>query len=345
LPLERNRRRHAAIACSVALACVSILLGLSSCGGVANDDTVVRVGGLAFSKTTVDHWTSVIEHGGAFSGFRGAPRHGTPRQRAITLLISSNWLIDEAAREGVAIPEPVVDEALAERERSAEFRKHLRATGQRVADVKLELRAELAGEAIREKLAGNAAEFSRRDLVAFYHDNGPMFSSLEVRLTDLVENLPSASAAEALVRRIGRGRRFAKLAYHEQVSRTAGFMRTPEKEKVVDAIFAARTDVVSRPMMLNGHWAVFVVRKAVPPKVEPLARVHTEVASRLDVARQREIAARFDREYTERLRAMTSCRAGYVAPGCPQFTSPLGAYEDPFSRRAHPLLSEETAAG
>jgi hypothetical protein len=321
------------------------LAALAGCGGVSDDAVVVKVGGLAITKAAVDHWTRVIEHGGAFSGFRGAPSRGTPKQRAVTLLVTSHWLVDEAARLGVAAPEATIEQALAEREHGPEFQKRVRASGQTIADVKLELRAELAGEAIREKLAGEAAQFTRRDLVDFYHANPSQFSGLEVRVTDLLENQPSPAAAAALVRRIGTGRRFTKLAYHEHVTRTPGFMRTPEKTKVVNAIFAARPGVASRPMMLNGHWAVFVVRKAIPPVLKPFASVRTEAAGQLNVIRQHESASRFDSEYTARWHARTSCRAGYVAAGCPQFTGQLEAYEDPFSKRAHPLMSEGALSG
>jgi hypothetical protein len=317
---------------------------IAGCGEPSGNAVVLRVGSRAITKAEVDHWTRVIERGGAFSGFRGSPPHGNPRQRAVTLLITSDWLADEARRLGVAPAAGTIQRALAEREQSTEFQKQLRATGQTVADVALEMRAELAGEAIREELARRASQFTQRDLVDFYHANPRLFSGLEVRVTDLLEGQPSASAAAALVARIGTGPRFAKLAYHERVSRTPSFMGTPEKVKVVNAIFAARPGVASSPMKLNGSWAVFVVRKALPPALKPFASVRTEVLQRLNVARQQAVAARFDGEYTKRLRSEASCRAGYVAPGCPQFTGQLAAYEDPFSRRAHSLLSERALA-
>jgi hypothetical protein len=300
----------------------------------------VRVGDHAISKATVDHWANVIRRGGAFSGFRGAPAHGTPRQRAVTALVTSTWLIDEAAHLGLMVPQQTIDRALAERKQSSEFASRLRKTGQTVPDIEFEMKAELVGEAIREALARRAVRFTHRDLVDFYRANPHMFSGLEVRVTDLIENQPSPAAAAGLVKRIGGGRRFASRSIHELVSRTPGYMRTPEKVKLVEAIFAAKPGVVSKPMRLNGSWAVFVVRKVIPPPLKSLASVHAEAARLLNVARQHAIASRFDHEYTTRWHAATSCKSGYVAPGCPQFTGQLESYEDPFSKRAHPLLSE-----
>jgi hypothetical protein len=318
-------------------------LGLVACGGTASDAVVVRVGSVAITKAAVDHWTGVVERKGAFSGFRGAP-HGSAEQRALALLISSHWLIGEAARLGLSMPEAVIDEALAERAREGPgFQRHLRSSGLRPADVKLQMRAEFASEMIREQLASRASQVSQREVTAFYRANQHMFEKPEERVTDLVENLPSPGAATALVKRIGTGRRFARLAYRERVSRSPSYLGTPEKVRVVDAIFSAAPGRVSDPVMLNHSWSIFVVRKIVRARPQPLAKVRAEVVKALNVARQHEIAASFSMEYEARWRAATTCREGFVGPGCPQQRGLLGAYEDPFSRRAHPLLSEQAA--
>ncbi len=333
--------RALGVATALALAGVAI----AGCGGGTRDTAVVvRIGDVAITKGAVDHWTSVVERKGAFSGFRGEPE-GDPKQRALALLISSHWLIGEAAREGIAVPAGTIEEALTEREREDPgFAAHLRATGQTLADVKLELGAEIASETIREQLAARAGQVTRAQLDAFYRQHEARFDKPEERVVDLVENLPSAAAAAALVRRVGAGSGFVKLAYHEHVTRSPFFLETPEKVKVVDAIFAARPGIVSKPMPLNHHWSVFVVRSAVPAAPQPLAAVREEVLRFLAVSRQRELASRFDAAYVARWRVATKCSSGFLAPGCPQFAGLLGKYEDPFSLRAHPVLAEGAIA-
>ncbi|HXP36453.1 MAG TPA: hypothetical protein VN817_01695 [Solirubrobacteraceae bacterium] len=68
---------------------MTIATGLAACGGGAANTTVVRVGGIAISKATVEHWITVIKHEGAFTGYRGEAV-GTPEHRALALLISSD---------------------------------------------------------------------------------------------------------------------------------------------------------------------------------------------------------------------------------------------------------------
>ncbi len=330
----------------VLAAVVALCLGAGGCGGDLSDSAVVvRVGGVAFTKADVEHWTRVIERGGAFAGFRGKP-DGTPRQRALALLISSTWLIGQAAAMGIPVPESAVEEAIEERRREGSgFEARLRATGETLAGAKLEARAEIAGESIREVLAARAGEFTQRDIVAFYRRNAALFAVPEERVVDVVEGLSSAAAAGALVRRVGAGSRFAELAHREIVTRGAGVRRSPEEARFLDAVFATSAGAAGSPVRWRRSWAAFVVREVVPARARPFAQVRAEATSALDTRRQRALAVRFDAEYRARWGRKTWCRAGYVAAGCPQDHALLGAYEDPFSLRAHPVLQEQGTTG
>jgi len=308
------------------------------CGGVAGGTTVVHVGEDAITKATVEHWVSVIKRGGAFSGPRGEAG-GDITQRALALLITSNWLVREGAHQGVPVRDAEVEQALREREREdPELGAQRRAAGQTVADLKLELRAELAAEALRKKLARRAERIGPQELVAFYDAHRSLFGT-GMRVTDLIEGQESAAAAAAAAPQLDSEEAGSEVI-HEHVTRAAMFMRSPEKVKVVDQIFTARPGVVSRPVLLNKSWAVFVVRKVIPGRTMPFGQARAEVLTRLAVARELALARSFDRSYTARWKARTSCRAGFVGPGCPQSTQPLGAYEDPFSPREHALLAE-----
>ena len=332
--------------CGSGLAVLFCFAGLTGCGGVSDSAVVVKVGGQSITKATVDHWASVIGKGGAFDGFRGGPARGTPRRRALTLLISSHWLLGEAARQGVGVSESDLEQAFASRYGgSGELQRRLHATGQTLADVKLELSAELDAEAIREKFAQRAARITPQEVVAFYHDNIDLFHAQDRRTVDVISHLPTAPAATALVKRIGAGRHFARMAERLNVPRLPDSDRTPEDAKAADAMFATPIGVVGGPVRYEHSWIVFVARSEIPGARESLAEVRAEVLARLDLIHQHALQASYDSEFKAWWTARTSCRAGYVAPGCPQFRGSLGAYEDPFSRRAHPLFSELGTTG
>lgn len=326
--------RYKGNAC-VAAAVASLAIGSSGCGGSDENAVVVRVGDSTITKATVDDWTKVVRRGGAFTAFRGEPQGGTARQRAVALLISCEWLIGEAAREGLPVSQQVVDHALAERSQGqagTEFRKRLTETGQTVAGYELELRTELALEAIRRELARRISQISEPQIVSYYRSNRTLFdAAAESREVDIIEKLPSAASAAALVRRVGTGRRFTQLAYHKKIVLSSGVLNGPPSKKAVDyAIFAARPGVVSRPMRLGDGWTVFIVRKITPARPQPLSRVHDAVATSLKTQRKRDLESTFEREYKHRWISRTSCRSGYVAPGCAQYHGRPSAYENPF---------------
>lgn len=318
----------------VLIAFASLALGIVACGGGDASEVVVRVGSIGITASAVDHWTRVVERGGAFTGFRGAPREANSRERALTLLISSYWLIGEAERRGLSVSNEAVRAAIAEREQAegaGELRKRLADVGQTSAGLELEIRAELALEAIAEALSDEAARIDASDLLAYYRRNIGLFSAPRAWIVDIVEGLPTAAAAKALVRRVGTGREFTKLAIHKHIRDTPGVLTGPVAKKNVDrAIFSARPGAVSRPMRLNGGWAVFVVRKLLPPEPMSLASVRGTVLKRLRASRVQSTKAQFGEEFVQRWRSRTICRPGYVAPGCSERSGDLGSYEDPF---------------
>jgi parvulin-like peptidyl-prolyl isomerase len=326
--------RHMRIA-YIAVALASLVIGVSACSGSDERAVVIRVGDNAITKATVDHWTGVVRRGGAFTAFRGEPEGGTARQRAVALLITCEWLIAEAAREGLTVSRKVIAEAMAERtqgQAGVEFRKRLETTGQTVAGFELELRAELSLEAIQRALARRINTITPSEITAFYRDNLVSFGGTqEARVVDIIEKLPSASAATALVKRVGTGQRFTALAYHKEIVLSPGVLNGPATKKAVDyAIFAAHPGVVSRPMRFLEGWAVFVVRKVIPARSEPLDKVHDAVAADLRTQRKREVEDTFGQEYRARWTAVTRCRSGYVAAGCVEFRGDLSVHEDPF---------------
>ncbi len=339
----RGRRR--AIGCVVALAALCAG-GLTACGGSDPNAVVVRVGDHKISKATVDHWIGVVRRGGAFSGFRIPPPHDTPKRRVLAFLISSDWIIDEAARQGIGISRATVDQALSQREHEGvAFERRLRATGETIADIKLEMKAELAIDAMRTYLASRAGQITPKEIVDYYRANRRRFYTFRHRVVDFLR-AESKPAVEALVRRVGSGRRFTKAGSREDVTFAPDDQqRTAEDASLANAIFAARLGVVSSPMLVDEQWVVFVIRKAIPGVAKSLASVRPEVRRQLDVKRQLEIAAEFEREYLQRWVGRTKCASGYVVPGCSESASSPGPYEDPFSKRAHSLLSERGVMG
>jgi parvulin-like peptidyl-prolyl cis-trans isomerase-like protein len=302
----------------------ALLLLLAGCGGDPPSPAVVRVGHIAITKAAVEHWADAMRHGAGVGGAYNEP-HRTPRQNALVFLIRSAWLRGEAASQGVSPSDAAVGRAFEDRREAngaGEFDRSLHASGQTVADVKLELQAELAARAIRQKVLDQVPAVGQAEVRDFYRTHRRLFLISETRTVELVENLPSPQAARALVQRIGTGPSFSKKALHEQLQINRGERLYPDIEHVTHAIFRAPVGVASAPMSLNGRWTVFVVRKVVPASYKPLASVRSEIAAHLAKRRRAAALTDFIAAYRKRWTAQTSCRPADVVQGCSQYTGP-----------------------
>ena len=197
--------------------------------------------------------------------------------------------------------------------------------------MRFELRAELALSAILREARTPLLKITPAEVAAYYATHRQQFARKEGRVADLLENLLSPAAAKALVRRIGTGRRFRQLAIHEYLERGGDIESSPEKAKLMSAIFAARPGYVSPPIKLEKQWLVFVLRKVLPPRVRSLQEARAKIIEELKASRRQALAGAFDHRYRTRWSAQTICKPGYLAPGCARSSAPLGPYEDPFA--------------
>jgi foldase protein PrsA len=312
---------------------VALAAGLVGCGADPKSPTDVRVGDARIGMAVVEHWSRAMARGAGVGGvYAGQP--GTLRQRALAFLISAEWLRGEAAAQGVTPSDGAVEHALDDRKEAngaPEFQAALRASGQTVEDVKLEIEAGMASAAIRRKVLSRSPAVAEGEVADYYKSRPRLFRVPQKRSAELIENLASPAAANALVKRIGTGLRFSKKALHEELTPTrVGERLEPDIERVTKAIFAAPVGVASRPMRLNGRWSVFVVREITPAGLEPLAKVRAAIAARLAVRHRAATLTAFADAYRARWTAKTSCRPGYVVQGCAQYTGPVRPQPDPF---------------
>jgi PPIC-type PPIASE domain len=328
----RLRARVAASLSALAIAALSV-----ACGSGDRTAVVVRVGDASITKAAVGHWTRAIERG-ATVGSSLEQASGGARGQALALLISANRLIGDAAQLGRAVPDDAVDRAFEQRvgslpEGRPEFDRDLASVGETDADVKLEIKAELAAARIRNALAGKVAEPTPAEIATYYKHNVRRYRVPEKRNVELIESLESPAAAEALGRRLGSGPRFARIAFHELVTRPPRFeVGQRYNGALLRAIFSARPGRLEPPAPLNRKWALFIVRTLMPASVEPLAQVRTSIFEHLLGERREQLVAEYSKSYRRRWRARTRCGVGYIVAGCRQYTGSTTSEPSPFEQ-------------
>jgi foldase protein PrsA len=300
-----------------------VTVALAACAG-GSSPIVARVGTVSITQATLTHWMRAL-----------APRHvlsSKPdealRWQALSYLISSQWLIGEAAAEGIGVTKAQVARRLAERERSfaggrREFEGFLGAVARTVADQELEVQVELASEAIRRRLAAGETRITPAEVADRYRRHLAEYAVPEERHYEIVENIPNAALARKLRREVESGRSLATLGGPEAYPRKKSFSSYPgERPAVIEAVFKAAPHVLTGPVKAGPYYFLIEVTRITPAFMRSFAQVRDAIASRLAAEQPRRRLAAFTASWRSTWKARTSCRAGYVVRECRQYAGP-----------------------
>jgi hypothetical protein len=200
---------------------------------------------------------------------------------------------------------------------SSEFQEEIAATGQTLADVKLEVKAALAMARLRQSISRSVPALTQAQIADYYKRHLQSFRMPDRRVVDLIEEIHGYSRAVALGKRLGAGKRFAKRAQRELVP-----LQTPYEDahrangRMVEAIFATLPGRIGRPVIFHGRWVLLVVRRIIPSSIQPLSKVSAEIAERLAADRRANALASFLEAYRREWTANTSCAAGFLVQRC-----------------------------
>jgi hypothetical protein len=329
-------------------ACVTVfvalaLVGLAGCAGQASSPPAVRVGDTTIAKRSVDHWASTITRGAFVPNLTSDPSEQSPKQQALTVLIASAWVNDEAARVGLRPSRGEIARMVQAQERgspdgSAGFAQALKESGQTLADVEAEARARWSAEALDRHFGAIAeraakAQVSDRDVSDYYRRHIAKYHLRERRYYALLERIPSKAEAAAKAKQIRISKHFPAQYSKERPYRPRSFAGLPGQAVVYRAVFAAKkTGVVVGPLPLQGAWSLFMLKRIVPARLQPFSEVaHAIEKQLLDVAR-RKATAQLISAFRQKWIAMTDCQPGYVVQKCKQFAGTRVPELPPFVR-------------
>lgn len=238
--------------------------------------------------------------------------YDTLKRRALTLLITSEWVVNEAQAKA-AVPSgaaPVIgrDGILrGGRTRAAWY-------------VKLLSARRIAAKSLRLRLRSGEPTITRARIARYYAHHRFIFEHRERRYFDIIEDLRNQADGIRLIRRLARKRRVTETPIHEFIDMPRpGQAVSQAKRALYRAIFAAPPRVFRGPLLLNGLYVIFRVTRIVPRAVRPLGRVSGEIGLKLSHAEHIRTLATFVGGWSARWTAKTACRPGYVVPGCREY--------------------------
>lgn len=348
------------------------LLGTSGCGGADKRGTtpvaalspgslVAHVDQVPITAGMLTHWMTVIapeevpdppNYKSCISAVRASGKsrptsetargecelkYRTLQQKALEWLIVAHWFLAESERLGQPVSEQEVTAALAREDREdypggqAEFQEFLQQSGQDEADVRLKLASRLAAERVHRHLASSEAPVTEQEIEVYYRHHMASFVIPDLRKIVIVERYKKPQAEKAK-REIEHGRSIKTLEpLYETIARYAK-VGVPGGEAAERAIFQAPLHVLLGPVRLPASWSDFVVTKAIPARLRPLATVRAKIESTLRRQEQKQDLQRFVEEWVARWSTVTTCAKAALVPPCSEYHGPhMPPAEDPFA--------------
>lgn len=305
-------------------AAVLLAIGLGACGGSSDSgDPVARMGGAGrITKATLDHWTAAIA-GNRTAEDPSQAQLTAAREKVLSLLISYQWLTGEAAKRGISMSQHEVrqqiDRILGQAFPGgiAELHEFLKPTGQTVADLELQARAQLALAALRRQATAGLVPVTQEQIATYYAQHKRSYLTpgrREARFT----NRKTRAAALKVKREVQAGRSLTSPAQRSRGELFTGASVPPHNE-YERAIDSAKPYTVAGPFVIGNDFWLYQVVKVIPARQQTLAEARQSIAGRLTGERRQAALATFFKAWRARWSAQTDCGAGYVVPGCRQY--------------------------
>jgi parvulin-like peptidyl-prolyl isomerase len=266
------------------------------------------------------------------------------KERALTSLISVEWVTGEAAEDGLGVSDNEAKRLLTETEHKqfaneAEFQKYLKTSGQTASDLLSAIRLELASEKIRGLVKRRAGRVTRARVVDYFNTHRSRYTVPERRDIEAIATATKPEI-EKVEREIRSGASFAGLAKRLSIDRpsnerggvTLGVAPGQEQKTYDKAIFGAKAHVLTGPVYVERRYYVFEVTRIIPGHQQPLGEVASSITQQLPAELQQQALARFIETWRKKWTAKTDCSPGYVVLKCRQYrVSGATPAQDPYA--------------
>jgi parvulin-like peptidyl-prolyl isomerase len=352
-----------------------VIAGLSACGGVPGN-AVVQVNGNSITKATFAHWlgiaaasssstagakpvvpeppnyTACIAH---LKEVAPKPAKGqtAPTQaqlkseceqqykslqtEVLGFLISSEWVLGEAAHLGVKVTDKEVEKQFAtvkneQFPKPAEFEKFLKTSGQTVSDLLLRVKLNLLSTKIQQKISKTKIKISQAEIEKYYNENKQHFGTPEKRTIAIVLTKTEAQAKKAK-QEIGSGKSFASIAKADSIDPTSksnggvivGVVKGQEEAALDSAIFSAKPNVLGGPVQTPFGYYIYEVKSISKGSQQTLAEAQASIKQQLTSTKQSTALTSFVSGFKKKWTAKTICRSGYVVMDCKSYVAPKGS--------------------
>jgi foldase protein PrsA len=256
------------------------------------------------------------------------------KQEVLNFLISSQWVVNEAAERGINVSDAEVKKQFASLRAAqfptaAAFKEYLARTGESEADLLMRVKLSLLARKIQEGITkGTKKPVSHAEVTKYYESHRSAYGKPERRNLQIIltKNESGAKAAKA---EIEGGKNFttvAKAVSIDPLSKSNGgalpeVSRGQEEKALDEAVFSAKLNVISGPVKTPFGYYIFRVTKVLPSSQMTLAQAESAIHQQLSSQGGQHALTKFIEEFKKKWTGRTECKAGYVVPNCKEYKS------------------------
>ncbi len=256
------------------------------------------------------------------------------KQEVLGFLISSEWVIGEAANLGVKVSDAEVKKEFEKIKneqfpKAAEFEKFLATSGQTVSDLLLRVKLNMLSSKIQQKIAKGKGAPSKAEIEKYYKENQSHFGTPEKRNVSIILTKTEAQANEAK-KEIESGKSFASVAKAKSIDPTSkakggllvGVTKGQEEAALNTAIFSAPLNKLSGPVKTPFGYYIYEVKSSTPGTQQTLKQSEASIKQQLTATTQQAALSKFVKEFKKTWMGKTECRSGYVVADCKEYKAP-----------------------
>ena len=257
------------------------------------------------------------------------------KQTTLAFLISGNWVLGEAAEQGVKVTDNEVKKQFNQIKnqqfpKEADFQKFLASTGYTISDLLLRVKLNLLGSKIQQKISKDAGKKpTQKEISAYYEQHKSQYGQPE-RRNILIVLTKTQAQAEAAKKEIESGKSFASVAKKssiDPVSKAAGGslpgVVKGQEEKALDAaIFSAKPNVLGGPIKTPFGYYLYEVKKTLPASQQPFKQVQSSIQQQITAQKQQKALSEFIKNFRKKWTARTDCRSQFSVQDCKGYKAP-----------------------
>jgi foldase protein PrsA len=263
-----------------------------------------------------------------------AQQYQSLKREVLGFLISSQWILGEAASLGVKVSDAEVKKQFVKIRTqqfpsAAEFEKFLTTSGQTVSDLLLRVKLNMLSQKIQQKISKAKVNVTQAQIQKYFNENQSRYSVAEKRTVEIILT-KTEGAAKSAKKEIESGKSFASVAKAKSLDPASnkkggllGEIAKGQQEQTLDAaIFSAQKNALSGPIKTSFGYYIFEVLGTKAGSSQSLSQVQAAIKQQLTATQQQAALSKFVKNFKKKWKAKTDCRSSYVVEDCKQYKAP-----------------------